>query len=61
MREKFPNTERYSVSLRIQSECEKIRTRKNSVFEYFSRSSMKAPVMAYFNDLFWLKYKISIT
>ena len=32
------NTERYTVSLRIQSKCEKIRTRKNSVFGPFSRS-----------------------
>ena len=32
------STERYSVSLRIQSECEKIRTRKNSLFGHFSRS-----------------------
>ena len=32
------NTERYFVSLRIQSECGKIRTRKNSVFGHFSRS-----------------------
>ena len=32
------NTDRYFVSLRIQSECEKIRTRKNSVFEHLSRS-----------------------
>ena len=31
-------TERYGVSLRIQSECGKIRTRKNSVFGNFSRS-----------------------
>ena len=31
------NTERYGVSLRIQSECEKIWTRKNSVFGHFSR------------------------
>ena len=31
------NTERYSVSLRIQSECRKIRTRKNSVSGHFSR------------------------
>ena len=31
-------TERYSVSLRIQSECGKIRTRKNSIFGNFSRS-----------------------
>ena len=29
------NTERHGVSLRIQSECGKIRTRKNSVFEQF--------------------------
>ena len=28
----------YGVNLRIQSECRKIRTRKNSVFGYFSRS-----------------------
>ena len=28
----------YGVSLRIQSECGKIRTRKNSVFGHFSRS-----------------------
>ena len=33
------NTERYGVSLRIQSECDKIRTRKNSVFGHFSRSA----------------------
>ena len=32
------NMERYSVSLRIQSECGKIRTRKNFVFGHFSRS-----------------------
>ena len=32
------NTERYGVSLRIQSECRKIRTRENSVFGHFSRS-----------------------
>ena len=32
------NTKRYEVSLRIQSRCGKIRTRKNSVFEHFSRS-----------------------
>ena len=29
------NTERYEVSLHIQSECGKIRTRKNSVFGQF--------------------------
>ena len=32
------NTERYGVSVRIQSECGKKRTRKTSVFGHFSRS-----------------------
>ena len=32
------NTEIYGVNLRIQSKYGKIRTRKNSVFEHFSRS-----------------------
>ena len=32
------NTGRYGVSLRIQFECVKIWTRKNSVFRHFSRS-----------------------
>ena len=32
------NTERYGVSLRIQSECGEIPTRKNFVFGQFSRS-----------------------
>ena len=32
------NKERYELSLRIQSKCEKIRTRKNSVFGHISRS-----------------------
>ena len=31
-------TERYGVSLPIQSECGQIRTRKNSVFGHFSHS-----------------------
>ena len=35
-REKCPNT--LQVSLRIQSECGKLRTRKDSVFGHFSRS-----------------------
>ena len=34
------NTEIYSLNLRIQSECRKIRTRKSSVFGYFSRSDV---------------------
>ena len=33
------NTERYSVSLRIQSECGEILIRKNSVFWHFWRSA----------------------
>ena len=33
------NTERYRESLRIQPECGKIWTRKNSVFVHFSRSA----------------------
>ena len=32
------NTERYGISLRIQTECGKTRTRQNSVFGHFSRS-----------------------
>ena len=46
LRKKCPNMEfflvriffTYSVSLRMQSECGKIRTRKNSVFWHFSHS-----------------------
>ena len=34
------NTERYSVNLRIQPECRKIRTRKSSIFRHFSRSDI---------------------
>ena len=33
------NTERYEVSLHIQSKCGKIRTRKNSVFGHISHSA----------------------
>ena len=33
------NTGRFRVSLRIQSECGKIRTRKNSVFGHFLLSA----------------------
>ena len=35
------NTERNSLSIRIQSECGKIRTRKNSVFGHFSCSDKR--------------------
>ena len=37
------NTERYGVSLRIQSKCGKIQTRKNSVFGHFSRILFLCP------------------
>ena len=36
------NTERYEVSLRIQSKCGKIQTRNYSVFGQFSRSGINA-------------------
>ena len=39
----FPHLDwiqRYSVNLRIQPECRKIQTRKNSVFGHFSRSDI---------------------
>ena len=36
------NTGIYSVNLRIQSEYKKMRTRNNSVFELFSRSTLAA-------------------
>ena len=36
------NTERYFVSLHIQSECGKIQSRKNSVFGHFSHSDQDA-------------------
>ena len=37
------NTERYEVSLRIQSECGKIRTRNNSVFGHLKYLSVFSP------------------
>ena len=43
------NTERYLVSLRIQSECGKVRTRKNSVFRYFTQ----------WGFFYWFKNKTS--
>ena len=47
------NTEIYGVNLRIQSEYKKIiRTGKNSVFEYFSRSEQLRTVMLW--ELFFL-------
>ena len=40
------------VSLRIQSECGKIRTRKNSVFGHFSRSACLEDYKTTLHDLF---------
>ena len=40
------NTERYFVSLCIQSECGKIRTKKTSVFGHFSHSENHVPIWA---------------
>ena len=39
------NTERYEVSVRIQSECGKIRTRNSSVFGHFSRSALPVLIL----------------
>ena len=47
------NTEKYSVSLRIQFECGKIRTRKNSVFGHFHTVNISA-------NNFFLKCLIAI-
>ena len=44
------NKERYEVSLRIQSECGKIRTRKYSVFGHSSRSG--SVILTHFMSLF---------
>ena len=43
------NTERYEVSLRIQSECGKIRTRNNSVFGHFSGSDTRHSILFHRN------------
>ena len=42
------NTEKYSISLRIQSEYRKIRTRNNSVFGYFLCSVRKYKQINFF-------------
>ena len=44
------NTEIYSVNLRIQSACRKIRTRKNSVFRHFPRSATNADKRNWFGE-----------
>ena len=45
------NTEKYLVSLRIQSECGKIRTRNNSVFGHFHAVINKKNRLTYFMSL----------
>ena len=56
--EKYPNTAFFlyfpAVSLRIQPECEKIRTRKNSVFGHFSRSVNACVLMIYYLEVSFL-------
>ena len=56
--EKYPNTAFFlyfpAVSLRIQPECEKIRTRKNSVFGRFSRSVNACVLMIYYLEVSFL-------
>ena len=53
------NTERYPVFLRIQSECGKIQTRKNSIFGHFlrrySRQTMYQKWRVLFMSLFTWK------
>ena len=45
------NTERYGVSLCIQSESRKIQTRKSSVFRHFSRSDYSKMISTYWTYL----------
>ena len=58
------NTERYSVSLRIHSECGKIRTRNYSVFGHASRSEGQKPSMLPKKSLAlsaWKIFKVSFS
>ena len=48
------NTERYEISLRIQSECRNIRTRKNSVFGHFWHSVILKSLLLVYNGTLWL-------
>ena len=51
----------YSVTLRIQSECGKIRTRKNSIFRHFWRSVMALNSEVYFSKfLSWLTLRLFV-
>ena len=51
------NTERYFVSLRIKSECEKIRTRKNSVFGHISRNDCSSNSWLTLKEMFMILKK----
>ena len=53
------NTEIYRVILRIQSEYGKLRTRKNSIFEHFSRSvSYRIPIITQRSQKWYFMYLI---
>ena len=49
--EKCPNME--FLLVRIQSECGKIRTRKNSVFRHISRSEYTCKLYVRFNEVYY--------
>ena len=51
------NTERYEVTLRIQCECGKIRTRNNSVFGHFSCSVILIHDALSFFMLYYIQFK----
>ena len=54
------NTVTYSVYLRIQSECRKMRVRKNSVFGHFSRSVRLKFCLGLLLSFFLIFYKICL-
>ena len=56
-------TEIYFVNLRIQSKYRKIRTRRNSLFEHFSRGVFYTPLFVHFSHLlmFSLYYYTNLT
>ena len=56
------NTERYFVSLRIQSECAKIPTKNNFVFGQFSRSEAREKWKLNFSQcvLFHMKTRVRL-
>ena len=57
------STGRYEVSLRIQSECGKIRTRKNSVFGHISWSDLRKSFYKNLLSLiyFWSRARLAIS